>query len=212
MLQELVCVCVCIYIYYPLSQDTSGTWYIWWIRTPRQQGLLCISCKNWNGRQHIGIISDGGSVKITYFTGPEARIKPSMHAWVQTNIYIYIYIYIHDMCTGHILVIIVRDNAITTNNEDMIKFKIYYKNQKLRNVFIKNNPTKYKEQYNIVYMYTCAQSFRNSVHAKYIGHTTTIITERMKQHILLKNTIWKLIVKTLRVPKRSLMSLSLPKY
>ena len=36
-------------------------------------------------------------------------------------------------------------------------------------------------------MYTCDQAPSQSVHVKYIGHTTTTITEPMKQHILTKN-------------------------
>ena len=81
---------------------------------------------------------------------------------------------------------IIQDNIKPSKNTSNIKLRIYYKNRKLKNLFIKNNPNKPKDPFNVVFMYTCDQAPCTGVQATYIGHTTTTISERMKQHTSIK--------------------------
>jgi hypothetical protein len=67
-----------------------------------------------------------------------------------------------------------------------IKLLIYYKNKKLKNIFIKNNTNKTTEDFNVVYKYTCEEAPCKEAQSSYIGHTTTTIKERMKQHSSIK--------------------------
>ena len=66
------------------------------------------------------------------------------------------------------------------------KLMIYYKNRKLRNLFIRNNLNPPTEQFNVVYKYTCNQVQCTSAHITYIGHTKTTLKERFKQHSSIK--------------------------
>ena len=81
---------------------------------------------------------------------------------------------------------IIQDNAEPSNATCQVKLLIYYRNIKLKNLFIKNNPNKPTDHFNVVYMYFCSLAPCYSVQATYIGHTTTTITERMKQHTSIK--------------------------
>ena len=45
---------------------------------------------------------------------------------------------------------IIRDNIKPSENTSNIKLRIYYKNRKLKNLFIKNNPNKPKDPFNVV--------------------------------------------------------------
>ena len=67
-----------------------------------------------------------------------------------------------------------------------MKINIYYKNKKVKNLFIKNNPNKPEQHFNVVYQYTCEQGQCTTSQPKYIGHTTTTIKERFKQHTAIK--------------------------
>ena len=47
-------------------------------------------------------------------------------------------------------------NYVKHNNQGKkITFLIYYKKRKIKNLFIKNNTTIRKEDYNVIYMYSC---------------------------------------------------------
>ena len=63
---------------------------------------------------------------------------------------------------------------------------IYYRNKKLRNLFIRNNTNKPTAKFNVVYQYTCDKEPCNSTQLSYIGHTTTTIKDRFKQHSSIK--------------------------
>ena len=63
---------------------------------------------------------------------------------------------------------------------------MYYKNRKVKNLFIKNNATKCKDDYNVLYMYSCNKVPCNATQTCYIGHTTTSVKERIKQHSSIK--------------------------
>ena len=51
---------------------------------------------------------------------------------------------------------IVHDYIIEQENKEL-KLLIYYRNKKVKNLFIKNNMHAPKEPFNVVYQYTCDQ-------------------------------------------------------
>ena len=71
-------------------------------------------------------------------------------------------------------------NIAPKDNNKKIRLKIYYKNKKLRQQFIKNGVSSTKEDNNVVYQYTCSYAGCHS--STYIGYTTNLLTQRMKQH------------------------------
>ena len=75
---------------------------------------------------------------------------------------------------------------ITGSNNYTIKLLIYYKKNKLRNLFIKNNLNKTAVEHNVIYEYVCDEERCTDVHTSYIGHTTSTIKERFKQHSSIK--------------------------
>ena len=75
---------------------------------------------------------------------------------------------------------IVCKNATPKDTDKKLKLMIYYKNKKLRQHFIKNNVTSTKEDNNVVYQYTCSYAGCHS--STYIGYTTNLLNQRMKQH------------------------------
>ena len=75
---------------------------------------------------------------------------------------------------------------VKPNSDAKLKLFIYYKNKKLRQLFIKNNPQKSNESHHVIYKYTCDQAQCTAAHANYIGHTTTTLKERFKQHSSIK--------------------------
>ena len=75
---------------------------------------------------------------------------------------------------------------VKPKNNNSLHLLIYYKNRKLRNLFIRNNNTSSSEEFNVVYKYACDQAQCQAVQACYIGYTTTTIKERMKQHASIK--------------------------
>ena len=81
--------------------------------------------------------------------------------------------------------ILYRD-IIPTHPETKLKLPIYYKNKKLKSLFIKKNPHKPSEVSSVVYQYNCGQSTCMVDKISYIGHTTTTIKERFKQHASIK--------------------------
>ena len=80
---------------------------------------------------------------------------------------------------------IISDN-IKGINDNRVELYIYYKNKKVRNLFIQNNNNRTIQQHNVVYEYLCDEELCNEVHTSYIGHTTTSLKERFKQHSTIK--------------------------
>ena len=66
------------------------------------------------------------------------------------------------------------------------ELRIYYNNRKVKNLFIKNNNNKPVEDYNVVYQFNYDKVPCNEAQTCYIGHTTTTIKERTKQHSSIK--------------------------
>ena len=65
-----------------------------------------------------------------------------------------------------------------------IKLQIYYRNKKLKNLFIKNkgrDGNDVRDQHHVVYQYTCNQSGCNSSQS-YIGYTSCTIDDRFRMH------------------------------
>ena len=67
--------------------------------------------------------------------------------------------------------------------EKVVRLNIYYKNKKVSNLFIKNNPHKktLEEQSHVVYRYSCNAEECNPSQT-YIGYTTTTLKQRMTTH------------------------------
>ena len=78
------------------------------------------------------------------------------------------------------------NNCITTPDNIELKLFIYYKNKKIKNMFIQNNLHQPAEKFNVVYKYLCNEEPCTEAHVCYIGHTTTTIKERFKQHAAIK--------------------------
>lgn len=71
-----------------------------------------------------------------------------------------------------------------TNPSAKVKLIIYYRNRKLRNLFIKNKPNIAIDpalKHHVVYQYTCDKGGCNS-NNKYIGYTTTTLYQRFGSH------------------------------
>ena len=81
--------------------------------------------------------------------------------------------------------IINRDVEATQEN-GKVNLRIYYKNRKLKNLFIKNNELKPLEESSVVYKYICDQETCLVEQRSYIGCTTVTIKERFKQHAGIK--------------------------
>ena len=63
-----------------------------------------------------------------------------------------------------------------------LKLRIYYRNKKLKSLFIKNKNHKPSEVSSVVYPYIYEQATCVMDKRSYIGHKTTTIKERFKQH------------------------------
>jgi hypothetical protein len=82
---------------------------------------------------------------------------------------------------------IIHQNVKPTENNKKLKLFIYYKNKKLKHLFIRNNSNKPTASFNVVYKYHCDEVHRNNVQgADYIGFTRTTLKDRMKQHASIK--------------------------
>ena len=81
---------------------------------------------------------------------------------------------------------IIHKDVKHNNQGKKITFLIYYKNRIIKNLFIKNNTTIRKEDYNVIYMYSCNNVPCNTTQTYDIGHTTTTVKERIKQHSTIK--------------------------
>ena len=69
------------------------------------------------------------------------------------------------------------NSNIETTNEAKLKINIYYKSRKIKNLFIRNNPKKPDQPFNVVYQYTCNQGECTTSQSTYIGHTRTTIKD-----------------------------------
>ena len=81
---------------------------------------------------------------------------------------------------------VIRNSVKATDDTKRIKLIIYYRNKKLRNLIIRNNPNKPTEDFNVVYKYECNERSCKETNAFYIGMTTVTIKERFKQHASIK--------------------------
>ena len=66
--------------------------------------------------------------------------------------------------------------------ENRIRLFIYYRNFKVRNLFIRNNPNCENKDYYVVYKWKCNQGQCNLTDTSYIGYTTNTVKERMRCH------------------------------
>ena len=78
------------------------------------------------------------------------------------------------------------NSHVKPTNDKVLQIMIYYKNKKLRNLLVKNNSNSSIQDYNVVYQYTCNQELCTSTQTCYIGHTTSTIKDRFKQHTSIK--------------------------
>ena len=70
------------------------------------------------------------------------------------------------------------------DDNHQINLRIYYKNKKLKNLFIRNKPrldSNVSDRHHVVYLYTCNQRGCNSSQT-YVGYTTCTIDERFRMH------------------------------
>jgi uncharacterized protein (DUF1778 family) len=100
--------------------------------------------------------------------------------------------YQNQMTEGHktderVLKSIVLNNIRSTTTADRIKLLIYYKNMKIRNLIMKNNPCKKSgplQETNVVYKYTCPrEGCRLLQNVNYIGLTSTTLSRRLTCHL-----------------------------
>ena len=79
---------------------------------------------------------------------------------------------------------IVKDHLSPIAENTEISLKIYYKNKKLRNLFIQNNLTKPKkgERSHVVYMYTCPEEECKPSKSTYVGYTECSLSDRLRNH------------------------------
>ena len=75
---------------------------------------------------------------------------------------------------------IIETNLSPVDEIKNIQTLIYYKNRKVGNLFLKNNPHK-KTVSHVVYQYTCAMEGCQPDQS-YIGYTTTSVKQRMTTH------------------------------
>ena len=75
---------------------------------------------------------------------------------------------------------VISKSILPHNEEKKIKLLIFYKNKKLRQLFIKNNCSPDKKEDKVVYQYSCNQEGCHT--SSYVGYTTNQLSVRMKQH------------------------------
>ena len=80
--------------------------------------------------------------------------------------------------------IIHRNVKSSTNGK--IEIHVFYRNRKLKNLFIKNNTNKPELESNLIYKYKCDKMPCTEVETCYIGLTTVTVRERFKQHRSIK--------------------------
>lgn len=78
---------------------------------------------------------------------------------------------------------IIQDHISPTDNNTSVKLQIFYKNKKLRNLFIKNNPHRPTkgDTSHVVYKYICPkEECQPSI--SYVGYTECTLTDRLRNH------------------------------
>ena len=88
---------------------------------------------------------------------------------------------------------IISEHLEVIDKTKKIKLVVYYKTRKLKNLLIKNNPSKpiLTEEHHVVYQYTCKEDRCSSIDSRYIGYTTTTLKSRMVQHKSIKSYLNK---------------------
>ena len=72
---------------------------------------------------------------------------------------------------------------VVGNNDEKVKLFIYYKNKRVKNLFIKNNihTVPVEKKSHLVYAYSCKQEGCRPLNM-YIGYTECSLTDRMRNH------------------------------
>ena len=99
------------------------------------------------------------------------------------------------------------NNVKPVNPNDTVSLRIYYRNKKLKNLFIRNKSSsaEISDKHHVVYLYTCNQEGCNS--SKYIGYTTCTVGERFRMHTQngsIKNHFLE-VHNVVRLPKKQLI-------
>jgi len=79
---------------------------------------------------------------------------------------------------------VITKNVKPSRPNEIVDLRIYYRNKKLCNLFIRNKPKSTQtgsERHHVVYQYTCNNDGCNSINT-YIGYTTCTLNERFKMH------------------------------
>lgn len=79
------------------------------------------------------------------------------------------------------LATIINRNVFPVDQSKDIALRIFYKNPKLKYIFIKNNSSKSSANSHVVYQYTCPEDGCNTV--SYIGYTTCSLAKRFYTHV-----------------------------
>ena len=77
---------------------------------------------------------------------------------------------------------IIRSNIKSIDLIKQIQLLNYYKNRKLKSLFIKNNLNPSKEVFKVVYKYICNERTCKETDAIYIGRTTVTTKDRFRSH------------------------------
>ena len=84
---------------------------------------------------------------------------------------------------------IVSSNVSTARDNQNLRLLIYYRNRKVRNLFIRNKTrdpnASTSDRHHVVYQYSCNREGCNA--STYIGYTTTTIWDRFATHTSIKN-------------------------
>jgi hypothetical protein len=100
--------------------------------------------------------------------------------------------YQNQMTSGYkaderIITSIVHNNIVNNSNNNKIKLLIYYRNLKIRNLVMNNNPCKRTgplQETNVVYKFSCnKEGCRLLPNMDYIGLTTTTLSRRLTCHL-----------------------------
>ena len=81
---------------------------------------------------------------------------------------------------------VIRNCSKATDDTRRIRLIIYYRNRKLGNLIIKNNPNKPKEDFNVGYKHECSERSCKETNTFNIGMKTVTIKEWFKQHASIK--------------------------
>jgi hypothetical protein len=126
-------------------------------------------------------------LQITDREKNEATMKLSISNGTITTI-----IYQNQMNRGYkvderVLQSIIHNNTKSTTDNGKIKLLIYYKNKKIQNLLMNNNPCKKSgllQETNVVYKFSCnKEGCRLLQNINYIGLTSTTLSRRLTCHL-----------------------------